>query len=37
MATKVKRVDSNRTDKAKRVAIQRRIVRSTYAQNGGRF
>lgn len=32
-----KRVDSNRTDKAKQIAIQRRIIRSTYAQNGGRY
>lgn len=38
MATKtVKRADSNRTDKAKQIAIQRRIIRSTYAQNGGRY
>jgi hypothetical protein len=37
MATKVKRADSNRTDKAKQVSIQRRIIRSNYAQNGGRF
>ena len=33
----VKRADSNRTDKAKQKAIQRRIIRSTYAQNGGRY
>lgn len=33
----VKRADSNRTDKAKKIAIERRIVRSVYKQNGGRF
>ena len=35
--TNVKRADSNRTEKAKQLAIQRRIIRSTYAQNGGRY
>lgn len=35
-ATK-KRQDSNRTKEAKKRAIQRRIIRSVYAQNGGRF
>lgn len=35
-ATK-KRQDSNRTKEAKQKAIQRRIVRSVYKQNGGRF
>ena len=33
----VKRVDSNRTDKAKQVAIARRVIRSQYKRNGGRF
>ena len=33
----VKRVDSNRTVEAKKRAILRRVVRSSYAQNGGRF
>jgi hypothetical protein len=38
MANKtVKRADSNRTDKAKLQAILRRQIRSSYAQNGGRF
>ena len=38
MANKtVKRADSNRTKEAKQKAIQRRIIRSTYAQNGGRY
>ena len=33
----VKRADSTRTKEAKQKAIQRRIIRSTYAQNGGRY
>lgn len=38
MANKtVKRADSTRTEKAKLKAIERRIIRSTYAQNGGRY
>lgn len=37
MATKVKRQDSKRTDKAKQIAIQRRVIRSAYAKNGGRY
>lgn len=38
MTTKSKkRVDSNRTKEAKQRSIQRRIVRSVYKQNGGRF
>jgi hypothetical protein len=32
-----KRQDSNRTKEAKLQAIQRRIIRSNYKQNGGRF
>lgn len=32
-----KRQDSNRTDKAKALSIQRREIRSSYRKNGGRF
>jgi hypothetical protein len=37
MSTKVKRQDSNRTDKAKAISVSRRNIRSTHAKNGGRF
>jgi len=37
MTKSVKRADSNRTKGAKLQAIQRRIIRSNYKQNGGRF
>lgn len=37
MATKVKRQDSNRTDKAKKITIERKNIRRTYSKNGGRF
>ena len=37
MAKSVKRADSNRTKEAKLRAIQRRIIRSNYKQNGWRF
>lgn len=37
MKSKAKRQDSNRTKEAKLQAIQRRIIRSNYKQNGGRF
>ena len=37
MSKATKRPDSTRTDKAKLQAIQRRIIRSSYKQNGGRF
>lgn len=32
-----KNPDSNRTKEAKKRAIQRRVIRSVYKQNGGRF
>lgn len=32
-----KRADSTRTVAAKRKTIERRIIRKTYAKNGGRF
>jgi hypothetical protein len=32
-----KRVDSNRTKKAKALAVERREIRSSYKKNGGRF
>lgn len=34
---KVKRQDSNRTDKAKAISIERRNIRKNIARNGGRF
>lgn len=37
MSTKVKRQDSNRTEKSKAISIERRNVRRAYAKNGGRF
>ena len=37
MATKVKRQDSNRTAKAKRITIERKNIRRVYSKNGGRF
>lgn len=33
---KVKR-DSDRSEKSKAISIERRIIRSSYAKNGGRF
>jgi hypothetical protein len=37
MSTKVKRQDSNRTEKSKKLSIERKNIRRTYAKNGGRF
>lgn len=37
MSATKKRVDSNRTEKSKKLAIERRNLRRTYAKNGGRF
>lgn len=37
MSTTKKRADSNRTEKSKKLSIERRNVRRTYAKNGGRF
>lgn len=32
-----KRQDSNRTEKARAISIQRRNIRATYSKNGGRY
>lgn len=37
MSKSVKRADSNRTEKSKKLSIERRNIRSAYAKNGGRF
>lgn len=37
MSTRVKRQDSNRTDKARALSISRRTIRANYSKNGGRF
>ena len=35
--TKVKRPDSNRTERAKYTSISRKSIRKAYSKNGGRF